>query len=197
MSKAKYILFYIVNIAWNYSQFKFIKYENTWKIFKRFGNDQCLYYEEVHNEDSFLFPTTNNKYLYLAYNKVLINEEEWKIPNCPEINTTSIKYKNMQFLERGQWYKGSDVSRPVYNVEDHDIESCIEYGNLSFQISSYSEIQQTNSNNCLDLILQSIEPVNGDKFLFILYGFNCGYGYLDSIKLGKCLNRTKSNRFLK
>ena len=187
MSKAKYILFYIVNIAWNYSQFKFIKYENTWKIFKRFGNDQCLYYEEVQDEDSFLFPSTNNQYLYLAYNKVLINEEEWKMPNCPEINKTLHSIRNIQNILTGQWHSESEVSNPVSDVEDYDIEPCVEYGNMTFQLAGYSELENHKCSDGLDLIKQSIV---GDQFLFTSYGFDCGFGYLDTIHLGKSLNQT-------
>ena len=156
MLKALYIIFYFVNTVWNYSQFKFIKYENTWMIFKRFGDKECLYYEEVHNQDSFLFPSTNNKYLYLAYNKVLKNKEEWKMQNCPEVEKNVHSIKNIQHIETGQWFKGSNVSNPINDIEDYDIESCMEYENFNFQLDEYSQI----------LNLRNVSKLKIEVFIF-------------------------------
>ena len=75
--------------------------------------------------------------------------------NCPEVEKNVHSIKNIQHIETGQWFKGSNVSNPINDIEDYDIESCVEYENFNFQLADISQNQNHFSNDCLDLIKQS------------------------------------------
>ena len=106
MSKALYLVFYFVSKVWSFPQFKCIKYENRWKLFQRFGDESCSYYEQSDHSDYFL--TFKHGFTYLAYNKKLMEQLKWEKPNCPEVmNGYTIKYS--QSIATGIWWKGRTV----------------------------------------------------------------------------------------
>ena len=114
--------------------------------------------------------------------------------NCPEVNETLITIKYRQYLA-SQWYT-SLYEDPVSNVEDYDIDPCVEYENIPYQLSSYSTIQNYDNKNCTDQVLQSIGSNFDDRFIFIstFAGYYCAYGYSDTVRLGKSLNSYRHNR---
>ena len=148
MPKILYLVFYFVSKVWSFPQFKCIKYDNNWKLFQRFGDEACSYYEQSDHSDYFL--TFKHGFTYLAYNKNLIEQRKWEKPDCPEVmDGYSIKYS--QSIATGIWWKGRTV---FDSVKDYDIDTSTEYGKIIVDGKEFSD--NARDIECIDLVLQSL-----------------------------------------
>ena len=177
MFKAFYLVFYIVGLVWSYPQLKFIKYESSWKIFQRFGDESCSYYEEVNISEDFL--TVKDGFMYLAYKKRLTDKYEWEKPDCPEV--AYLKYEYRKSIATGIWWKGGKYENTeAENVEDYDIEACEEYENFIIYGMIMNLLENFDNIDCIDHVLQSLGLEVSDKLILITKpGDQCQYGYME------------------
>ena len=197
MSMNLFLLFFFLGTIYSYPQFKVIKHggDDTWTIFKRFGNEQCSYYESVDNfknDDYFL--TLEQEELYFAFYKEPGDQKSWRSSSsdCPQIDTNLYRVLYVKSMATGAWTFTDDSPA---NVVDYDLDTCIEYENLEFTLwdncinYDYEFTENPNNTNCVDLVLEEIGSDVGDEFLFIQdYADGwCQYGNINSVCVGKTL----------
>ena len=184
MFKALFLFFYFgtMLMVMSFPKFKFIKYDQEWKIFRRHGDESCSYYEEVNYRNDFL--TVKNGSIWLANEKILIEENKWERQDCPEVvDGFNIMYS--QEIGTDIWF--NIHNNEVNDVKDYDVEACKEYENFRF----YGLWTMVNPKNldCIDLVLQNLEEVDNKFLLVAMYDNSCEYGYIEleenNISLGK------------
>ena len=187
MFNAFYLVFYSVGIVFSYPLFKFIKYDKSWKIFQRFGDLSCSYYEEVNISDDFLTVkdspksppwTVKDGFIYLGYRKKLIDRDVWEKPDCPEV--ADLKYNYRKSIATGIWEGGKYENPKVEKVEDYDIEACEEYENFILYGMIMNPVENTDNIDCIDNVLQSLGLEVSNKLILITKtGDQCQYGYME------------------